>query len=61
MAQVVPDELVDLMCLSGSPAEIAAELHGRYDTIAQRIGLNIPGEIGDPARYAAIIDAYGLG
>lgn len=58
MAGIVPDELLDLMCVSGTPEQIAAALHVRYDDIADRIGLNIPGEIGDPARYAAVIGAY---
>jgi probable F420-dependent oxidoreductase len=57
MVPLVDDEVLHAMCVVGSPTEIAAELHRRYDGAAQRLRFNRPGEIPAPDRFAALVEA----
>ncbi len=43
LADLVPNELVELMVAVGDPETVAAQLHARYGTLVDRIGLNLQG------------------
>ncbi len=57
MAALVDDDVLAAMCPVGTAAEVAAELHRRYDGVAQRVRFNRPGEVPPPDRYAELVDA----
>jgi probable F420-dependent oxidoreductase len=41
LTDLVPDQLVELMVAVGDPTDVAAQLHARYGTLVDRIGLNL--------------------
>jgi probable F420-dependent oxidoreductase len=57
MVGLVDDEVVDAMCVVGSPREVATELLRRYGDVAQRIRFNRPGDVPPPDRFADLVDA----
>ena len=57
MVGLVDDEVLGAMCVTGTPAEVAAELVRRYGDVAQRVRFNRPGEVPPPDRFADLVDA----
>lgn len=57
MGKLVGDDVVDVMCAHGSPAEIAATIRKRFGGVADRIGFSVPGDTPAPSRFAEVIDA----
>ena len=45
MDALVPDELVDLMCVTGTPEEVGAVLVQRFGMLADRLAVNAPYEL----------------
>lgn len=45
MDALVPDELMTLMCVTGSPDEVGAELVRRFGSVADRLAVNAPYEL----------------
>lgn len=54
---LVSDELLAAVCPTGTPSEVAAELHRRYGGLADRIALSIPYPVADAA-LAELADSF---
>lgn len=55
MAAMVDDDLLDAITLRGTPAAVGRQLRGRYDSIADRVGLTLPYAAG-PSLLGEILD-----
>jgi probable F420-dependent oxidoreductase len=56
MSHLIDDNLLSLMCLSGTPKEVAAQLRSQYGSIAQRVTLHRPA-VTDPSDHAELVAA----
>ncbi|MEQ3552325.1 TIGR03617 family F420-dependent LLM class oxidoreductase [Pseudonocardia nematodicida] len=61
MVGLVDDELLDLMCAAGDPAEVAAGLRRRWGATADRLRFTVPGETPPPERFAELVTALRTG
>jgi probable F420-dependent oxidoreductase len=57
MAALVDDDVLASIVIRGTPAEVAAQLHHRYDGLADRVGMTLPHAV-DPADLAALAIAF---
>jgi len=56
MAGMIGDEVLDELAITGSPAQIAAELRARFDGLASRVSFNTPYPV-DPALLTEVLSA----
>jgi probable F420-dependent oxidoreductase len=57
MAALVDDEVLSSIVIRGTAAEVAVQLHQRYDGLADRVGMTLP-HAADPADLAALAAAF---
>lgn len=60
LAALVPQELVDHMVASGTPAEVARQLHFRYGSSVDRLGLNLQAPTDDALVAEAVAELTAL-
>jgi probable F420-dependent oxidoreductase len=57
MAGEVTDEMLEAICVDGSPDEVGRELHARYAGVADRVGVYLPFRPDAAARWTRMIAA----
>jgi probable F420-dependent oxidoreductase len=56
MATLITDDILDVFCVSGPPAQAGADIVRRFGGLVDRVSFYTPGLV-DPARWAAVIAA----
>jgi probable F420-dependent oxidoreductase len=57
MSSVVDDDVLSAIVIRGTATEVAAQLHHRYDGVADRVGMTLP-HVVDPSDLAALAAAF---
>lgn len=55
MSGLISDDMVEEIGVVGTPGQVAAELHRRFGSLAQRVRFNLPGDLPPPSHYAALL------
>src|SRR5499433_1254184 len=59
MARAITDEMLDVYAVTGTPDEIPAMLHARYDGLLDRIAFYFPYKLGEPeVRWRKFVQAF---
>jgi probable F420-dependent oxidoreductase len=57
MAALVDNDVLSSIVIRGNATEVAAQLHQRYDGVADRVGMTLPHAV-DPADLATLVTAF---